>query len=72
MRRIAILLLLVTLAGCKGTVGPLASRQRDQRPDPLYNSEEQQRFSRERYPYIEQSPNLAPNTFTDRPSPTGR
>ena len=72
MRRIALLLLLVILAGCKSTVGPLASRQRDQRPDPLYNSEEQQRFSRERFPYIEQNPSLAPNTFTDRPSPTGR
>ena len=72
MRRIAFLLLVVMLAGCKGTVGPKASRQRDQRPDPLFNSEEQQRFSRERYPYIEQDPGVAPNTFTDRPSPTGR
>ena len=72
MRRIALLLLVMTLVGCKGTVGPLASRQRDQRPDPLYNSEEQQRFTRERFPYLEENRNVAPDTFTDRPSPTGR
>lgn len=72
MRRLALLLLITLLAGCKGTTGPLASRKRDQRPDPLYNSEEQQRWARERYPYWEENRNVAPNTFTDRPSPIGR
>lgn len=71
MRRIALLLLLVTLAGCKGTVGPLASRQREQKPDPLYNSEEQQRFTRERYPYIENNKNVAPFTYAGPPVPGG-
>lgn len=72
MRRIAILMLITLLAGCKSTIGPLASRQRDQRPDPLYNTEEQQRYARERYPIPVENSNFAPNTFTDRYGPTGR
>ena len=72
MRRIALLLVLVLLAGCKGTTGPLASRKRDQKPDPLYNSEEQKRSVRERYPYLEENRNLTPNSFNDRPGTTGR
>lgn len=72
MRRIALLLLILTVAGCKNTTGPLASRQRDQRPDPLYNSEEQQRWARERYPYYNDNVNVGPKTFNDRPGTTGR
>ncbi len=70
MRRCTFLLLVLTLlAGCKSTVGPLASRKRDQKPDPLYNSEEQQRWARERYPYIEDNTGVTPRTFA---SPYGR
>jgi len=75
MRRIALLLFVLMLAGCKSTVGPLASRQRDSRPDPLYNSEQQQRWARERYPYYEGNAGnaeLSPNTFNERYGPTGR
>jgi hypothetical protein len=49
MRRIGSILLLffVVLIGCKNTTGPLASKQRDQKPDPLFNSEQQSRFCRD-------------------------
>ncbi|MCE9529895.1 MAG: hypothetical protein K8T89_01945 [Planctomycetes bacterium] len=63
MRRIALLLLFMTLVGCKSTVGPLASRSRDQKPDPLYNSELQQRWVRERFPYNEENVNVAPRLY---------
>ena len=72
MRRIAILLLLVSLAGCKNTTGPLASKKKPEAPDPLYNSEQQQRWSRERFPLLENDSRVAPNTYTDRYGPTGR
>jgi len=64
MRRLSTLLLLLTLlAGCKSTTGPLASKQRDQKPDPLFNIEQQERWSRERFPYYEENRNVAPNTY---------
>jgi hypothetical protein len=72
MRRIALLLLIAMFAGCKNTTGPLASRQREQKPDPLYNSEEQSRFVRERYPLWDDSSTYGPNTFTSRPGVMGR
>ena len=72
MRWIALLLLVATLAGCKSTVGPLQSRQRDQNPDPLLNSEQKKSFVRDRYPYPDDNKNLLPNTYNDRPSPAGR
>ena len=49
MRRITLLLLLTLLVGCKSTVGPVASRQREQKFDPLLTSEEQQREGRNRF-----------------------
>jgi hypothetical protein len=72
MRRIAFLLLILVLAGCKGTTGPLASRQREQKTDPLLNSEEQQRANRERYPLYADDPTVAPPTFNTGAGPTGR
>ncbi len=72
MRRTTLLLLATLLVGCKGTVGPLMSRQRPQNPDPLYNSEQQQRFFRGRFPYIEEDRKVAPDTYSDRYGPTGR
>jgi hypothetical protein len=71
MRRVVLLLMVVLLAGCKGTTGPLASRQREQKPDPLYNSEEQQRWARERYPYLEQDTKVTPRTFGEPYSAPG-
>ena len=72
MRRITFLLLIVALAGCKVTTGPLASRQREQKTDPLLNSEEQQRANRERYPLYADDPTVAPPTFNTGTGPTGR
>jgi hypothetical protein len=75
MRRIAPLLLLLLasiFAGCKNTTGPLASKQRPQTPDPLYNSEQKQAFVRERYPLPEDNRNVAPITGLERFDPTGR
>jgi len=72
MRKIIFLLLIMILAGCKSTVGPLASRDRKQGPDPLLTDEEQLRQVRERYPYLEDSRLYAPNSFTDRPGVMGR
>jgi hypothetical protein len=72
MRFLSLLFLITMLAGCKSTVGPLASKKRDPRPDPLFNSEEQQRWGRERYPYYVEDPRVAPRTFNDKYGPTGR
>ncbi len=72
MRRISLLLLVVLLAGCKSTIGPLASKQREQKPDPLYNSEQQQRWARERYSYTEDAPLLTPRSASEPYGSVGR
>ncbi len=72
MRRTLLLLFLVALTGCQNTVGPLASRKRDQKPDPLYNIEEQKRWANWRYPYWDDNTNLYPSTYSDRPGMFGR
>jgi hypothetical protein len=73
MRKISLLLLLAVFVGCKGTTGPLASRQREQKPDPLLNSTEQQnQFVRERYPLMDDDSRVLPNTNSERPGVFGR
>ncbi len=73
MRRIAFFLLIAVLAGCKSTLGPLASRQREEpKTDPLLNSDEKQRAVRDRYPLYADDPTVAPPTFNTGAGPTGR
>lgn len=80
MRRIAPLLFtLLMLAGCKSTSGPLATKQRPQTPDPLYNSDHQERrrtseqqesWIRNRFPLLEDNARVAPYSYTDRYGPS--
>lgn len=79
MRKILILAALVGLTGCQG--GLFANRQnnhdRDRSgrvPDPLFSSDidEQKRWDRARYSYFEGDPRIAPPTYADRPTPSGR
>ncbi|MSR52396.1 MAG: hypothetical protein EXS09_03780 [Gemmataceae bacterium] len=80
MRKLLILAVLVALTGCQGT-GLFASRQKDRdkdrsnrAPDPLFSPdiEEQKRWDRSRYSYPEHDSKITPNTFSDRPTPSGR
>jgi hypothetical protein len=72
-RRIAFMLMIVSLVSCKSTIGPFASKKRDQKPDPLLTtSEDKQRWGRDRYSYPEENSNLLPKTYTDTYGPTGR
>ena len=71
MRKILIAFALLAMSvGCKNTVGPGQNRTRPG-PDPLLSIDEQKKYGRERYSYIEDS-TLVPRGFADRPSPTGR
>jgi hypothetical protein len=72
MRRIVLgLLLLITINGCKNTVGPLENRRRPG-PDPLLSIDEQKRYGSERYSIPEDNSLLFPNGYANRPSPSGR
>jgi hypothetical protein len=72
MRALLIITLgLLATAGCRNLTGPRENKSRPG-PDPLLSIEEQKRYSKERYSYIEDDPTLTPNGFTGRPSPTGR
>jgi hypothetical protein len=72
MRRIAILLVLTALAGCKGVTGPFDSRRpRDRPDDPLFTIEEQKRRGAERLSIPEDNPRVTPDAYISRPSPTG-
>ncbi len=80
MRRITPLLFtLLILTGCKSTTGPLATKQRPQAPDPLYNSngqevrrtsEQQEAWIRNRYPLLQDNAHVAPYSYTDRYGPS--
>lgn len=84
MRRTLLLLplLLVGLSACARYEGPREVYQRNRagdRPDlrddkgnPVYSIEEQQRRGRERLTYIEDDPSLYPKGFIDRPGGVGR
>ena len=45
---------------------------KDELPDQRLDLEEQERFGRSRYAYPEGDRNIAPPTYTDRPTPSGR
>jgi hypothetical protein len=69
MRRLRLLGLLLTLAGCQNSTGSLGYRQPSRVDDPLLSLEEQKSRGRLRYSYIEDD-RLAPKTLVDRPDPT--
>lgn len=80
MRKLLLLALLAGLTGCQGS-GLFASRNKDHDrdrsgrvPDPLLSPDldEQQRWGRSRYSYIDGDRNIAPPTYADRPTPSGR
>jgi len=75
MRKLLILTALFGAVGCQGYGGPFAKREPPRpAPDPLFSSdiEEQQRWGRSRYAYPESDRNIAPPTYADRPTPSGR
>jgi len=72
MRRIAIVLVLTVLAGCKSVTGPFDSRRaRDRADDPLFTIDEQKRRGAERLAIPEDDTRVAPNTYSSRPTPSG-
>jgi hypothetical protein len=78
MRKLLILAVLAAVTGCQGT-GLFASRPKDRErasraPDPLLSPdlEEQQRWGRARYSYPDEDRNIAPATYSERPTPSGR
>jgi hypothetical protein len=75
MHKLLILTALLGAVGCQGYGGPFAKREPPRgAPDPLLSPdiEEQQRWGRSRYAYPESSPYIAPPTYSDRPTPSGR
>ncbi len=71
MRRM-MLLGLVMIAGCNGTVGPFANRNREKPDNPYYNVEDQKRRGRDRYSLPDDSPQVGPRTGIAAYGPTGR
>jgi hypothetical protein len=69
MRRLMVLGLLV-LAGCQNTVGPLQNRNREKADKPYYNIDQQMERGRDRYPMLDDSPQVGPNTGTSSYGPT--
>jgi hypothetical protein len=77
MRRAIILLLgstlgMIALAGCNRFAGPLEVRKMGRADAPGYTIAEQQLRGRERYTITEDDISIAPKTYIDRVSPTGR
>jgi hypothetical protein len=75
MRKLLILAALAGVVGCEGFGGPFSKRDRPPpTPDPLLSPdiEEQQRWGRSRYAYPEHDRHIAPQTYSDRPTPSGR
>ena len=64
MRRVIVLGLLL-LAGCKGTVGPFQSRQRPP-VDPLFSIEEQRMRAYDRYSLPFDDRRTVPNAYIDQ------
>jgi len=71
MRRFVVLGLLA-LAGCQNTNGPLANRNREKADKPYYNTQDQMQRGRDRYPLLDDSAQVGPNTGTSSYGPTGR
>ena len=78
MRKLLLTAMLAGVVGCQGT-GPFATGRKKDRPpppcpDPLLSPdlEEQQKWARSRFAYPEGDRNIAPPTYSDRPTPSGR
>ena len=76
--QLLLLAVLIGVVGCQGA-GPFAGKKRNDRPpptcpDPLLSPdlEEQQNWARSRFAYPEDDRNIAPPTYADRPTPSGR
>lgn len=69
MRRVHLLGLLVALAGCQSTTGPLGYKKPGRVDDPMLSIPEQESRGRLRYSYVEDS-RLTPRAGVDRPDPT--
>lgn len=77
VRKLLIFAVLASTVGCQSLSNPFAKKDRDHprsAPDPLMSPDldEQQRYGRSRYSYPISDPDLAPRTYSDRPSPSGR
>jgi len=56
---------LVFIAGCQGTLGPWANRQKTGKVDePIYNIEMQKQRARERSPLINDDSTITPNSYS--------
>ncbi|HKB03481.1 MAG TPA: hypothetical protein VKD90_14760 [Gemmataceae bacterium] len=77
MRKLLVLAILAGVVGCQGP-GLFSGRKKEPSaarcPDPLMSPdlEEQQRWGRSRFAYPEDERNIAPATYSDRPTPSGR
>jgi hypothetical protein len=75
MRKLLFLALLCGVCGCQafGLTGKKKDPDRHG-PDPLYSPdlEEQQKYGRSRYSYPEDDRGVAPQTYSGRPTPSGR
>jgi hypothetical protein len=75
MRKLLILAALAGVVGCQSMGGMFGKKDHSRpAPDPLLSPdiEEQQRYGRSRYAYPEGDRNIAPPTYADRPTPSGR
>jgi hypothetical protein len=75
MRKLLILAALTGVVGCQSMGGVFGKKDHSRpAPDPLLSPdiEEQQRYGRSRYAYPDNDPHIAPRTYSDRPTPSGR
>ena len=77
VRKLLIFAVLASTVGCQSMSNPFAKKDKDRprsAPDPLMSPDldEQQRYGRSRFSYPESDRNIAPQTFSDRPTPSGR
>jgi hypothetical protein len=72
MTRVVVVALLLAAAGCQSNRGGLLYRKPDRADDPMFSIEEQQRRGRDRLAVVEDTTNLVPKTYVDRPGTTGR
>jgi hypothetical protein len=77
VRKLLIFAVLASTVGCQSMSNPFAKKDRDRprsAPDPLMSPDldEQQRYGRSRFSYPDADRNIAPQTFSDRPTPSGR
>ncbi|HEY1377283.1 MAG TPA: hypothetical protein VGF55_10840 [Gemmataceae bacterium] len=67
--RLCLVGLLLSLAGCQNTAGPLGYRKPSRVDDPMLTIPEQESRGRLRYSYIEDD-RLSPRAGVDRPDPS--